>query len=40
VNVQVVTRPVPDRITRDNVTVRVDAVVHFKMIEPVWAVVA
>jgi regulator of protease activity HflC (stomatin/prohibitin superfamily) len=36
VNVQVVTMPVPaqDGITRDNVTVRVDAVVYFKVDQP------
>lgn len=41
VNMQVVTLPVPaqDGITRDNVTVRVDAVVYFKVIDPVLAVV-
>jgi regulator of protease activity HflC (stomatin/prohibitin superfamily) len=41
VNVQVVTMPVPaqDGITRDNVTVRVDAVVYFKVIDPVRAIV-
>jgi len=41
VNVQVVTMPVPaqDGITRDNVTVRVDAVVYFRVIDPVKAVV-
>lgn len=41
VNMQVVTLPVPaqDGITRDNVTVRVDAVVYFKVIDPVQAVV-
>ena len=41
VNVQVVTMPVPaqDGITRDNVTVRVDAVVYFKVINPLRAVV-
>jgi len=41
VNVQVVTMPVPaqDGITRDNVTVRVDAVVYFKVIDPLRAVV-
>jgi regulator of protease activity HflC (stomatin/prohibitin superfamily) len=41
VNVQVVTMPVPaqDGITRDNVTVRVDAVVYFKVIDPSRAVV-
>jgi regulator of protease activity HflC (stomatin/prohibitin superfamily) len=42
VNVQVVTMPVPaqDGITRDNVTVRVDAVVYFRVIDPLAAVVA
>lgn len=42
VNVQVVTMPVPaqDGITRDNVTVRVDAVVYFKVIDPLRAIVA
>jgi regulator of protease activity HflC (stomatin/prohibitin superfamily) len=41
VNMQIVTLPVPaqDGITRDNVTVRVDAVVYFKVIEPVVAAV-
>ena len=41
VNVQVVTMPVPaqDGITRDNVTVRVDAVVYFKVIDPARAVI-
>jgi regulator of protease activity HflC (stomatin/prohibitin superfamily) len=41
VNVQVVTMPVPaqDGITRDNVTVRVDAVVYFKVIDPLRAVI-
>ena len=41
VNVQVVTMPVPaqDGITRDNVTVRVDAVVYFKVVNPLRAVV-
>jgi regulator of protease activity HflC (stomatin/prohibitin superfamily) len=41
VNVQVVTLPVPaqDGITRDNVTVRVDAVVYFKVIDPLRAVI-
>jgi regulator of protease activity HflC (stomatin/prohibitin superfamily) len=41
VNVQVVTLPVPaqDGITRDNVTVRVDAVVYFKVNDPLRAVV-
>ena len=38
---QIVTMPVPaqDGITRDNVTVRVDAVVYFKVIDPVVAAV-
>jgi len=41
VNMQIVTMPVPaqDGITRDNVTVRVDAVVYFKVVDPVSAVV-
>jgi regulator of protease activity HflC (stomatin/prohibitin superfamily) len=41
VNLQIVTMPVPaqDGITRDNVTVRVDAVVYFKVIDSVRAVV-
>src|SRR3954471_17187195 len=36
INVQVVTLPVPaqDGITRDNVTVKVDAVVYFRVIDP------
>jgi regulator of protease activity HflC (stomatin/prohibitin superfamily) len=36
VNVQVVTMPVPaqEGITRDNVTVRVDAVVYFRVVDP------
>ena len=39
VNMQVVTMPVPaqDGITRDNVTVQVDAVVYFRVIDPVQA---
>ena len=42
VNMQIVTMPVPaqDGITRDNVTVRVDAVVYFRVDQPVTAVVA
>jgi regulator of protease activity HflC (stomatin/prohibitin superfamily) len=42
VNMQIVTMPVPaqDGITRDNVTVRVDAVVYFRVHEPVTALVA
>ncbi|MFC9331491.1 slipin family protein [Kitasatospora sp. NPDC057015] len=41
VNVQIVTMPIPaqEGITRDNVTVRVDAVVYFKVLDPVRAVV-
>ena len=41
VNMQIVTMPVPaqDGITHDNVTVRVDAVVYFKVIDPVTAAV-
>ena len=41
VNMQIVTMPVPaqEGITRDNVTVRVDAVVYFKVIDPVKALV-
>ncbi|HVV24979.1 MAG TPA: SPFH domain-containing protein [Pseudonocardiaceae bacterium] len=41
VNMQIVTLPVPaqEGITKDNVTVRVDAVVYFKVIDPVLAVV-
>src|SRR6476660_9629835 len=41
VSLQIVTMPVPaqDGITRDNVTVRVDAVVYFKVIDPVRAII-
>ncbi|MBV8930917.1 MAG: slipin family protein [Mycobacteriaceae bacterium] len=41
VNMQIVTLPVPaqDGITRDNVTVRVDAVIYFKVVDPVRAAV-
>jgi len=41
VNMQIHTMPVPaqDGITRDNVTVRVDAVVYFRVIDPVLATV-
>ncbi|MER6537857.1 slipin family protein [Streptomyces sp900105755] len=41
VNMQIVTMPVPaqEGITRDNVTVRVDAVVYFKVTGPAEAVV-
>ncbi|HEU4348030.1 MAG TPA: slipin family protein [Actinoplanes sp.] len=42
VNMQIVTMPIPaqDGITRDNVTVRVDAVVYFRVDEPTTAIVA
>ncbi|HEY2947818.1 MAG TPA: slipin family protein, partial [Micromonosporaceae bacterium] len=42
VNMQIVTMPVPaqDGITRDNVTVKVDAVVYFNVADPVRAIVA
>lgn len=41
VNLQIVTLPIPaqDGITRDNVTLRVDAVVYFKVVDPVRAVI-
>ncbi|MFH8618184.1 SPFH domain-containing protein [Streptomyces sp. NPDC017979] len=41
VNMQVVTMPVPaqEGITRDNVTVRVDAVVYFRVVEPANAII-
>jgi regulator of protease activity HflC (stomatin/prohibitin superfamily) len=41
VNLQIVTMPVPaqEGITRDNVTVRVDAVVYFKVVNPTDALV-
>ena len=41
VNMQIITMPVPaqDGITRDNVTVRVDAVVYFRVIDAIQAVV-
>ncbi|WP_373862430.1 slipin family protein [Nocardia acidivorans] len=41
VSTQVVTMPVPaqDGITRDNVTVRVDAVVYFRVIDPMRAII-
>jgi regulator of protease activity HflC (stomatin/prohibitin superfamily) len=41
VNTQIVTLPVPaqEGITRDNVTVRVDAVVYFRVVDPVRALV-
>ncbi|MCF1595827.1 slipin family protein [Streptomyces muensis] len=41
VNMQIVTLPVPaqEGITRDNVTVRVDAVVYFKVVDPASALI-
>ncbi|MEU1626619.1 slipin family protein [Streptomyces sp. NPDC020096] len=41
VNLQIVTMPIPaqEGITRDNVTVRVDAVVYFKVIHPSDAII-
>jgi regulator of protease activity HflC (stomatin/prohibitin superfamily) len=41
VNMQIITLPVPaqEGITRDNVTVKVDAVVYFNVIDPVQAIV-
>jgi regulator of protease activity HflC (stomatin/prohibitin superfamily) len=41
INMQIVTMPVPaqDGITRDNVTVRVDAVVYFKVVDPMLATI-
>jgi regulator of protease activity HflC (stomatin/prohibitin superfamily) len=41
VNMQIITMPVPaqDGITRDNVTVRVDAVIYFNVCQPVRAAV-
>lgn len=41
VSMQVVTMPVPaqEGITRDNVTVRVDAVVYFRVVDPIRAIV-
>lgn len=41
VNMQIITMPVPaqDGITRDNVTVRVDAVIYFRVADPVRAAV-
>ncbi|MFF8712493.1 slipin family protein [Streptomyces sp. NPDC015184] len=41
VNMQIVTMPVPaqDGITRDNVTVRVDAVIYFKVVDAASAVI-
>ncbi|SDP68938.1 Regulator of protease activity HflC, stomatin/prohibitin superfamily [Streptomyces sp. cf386] len=42
VNMQIVTMPVPaqEGITRDNVTVRVDAVVYFKVVDPTAAIIS
>jgi regulator of protease activity HflC (stomatin/prohibitin superfamily) len=42
VNLQVVTMPVPaqEGITRDNVTVRVDAVVYYRVTDPAKAIIA
>ncbi len=42
VNMQIITVPVPSQegITRDNVTVRVDAVVYYKVEDPVRAIVS
>jgi regulator of protease activity HflC (stomatin/prohibitin superfamily) len=41
VNMQIITLPVPsqDGITHDNITVRVDAVVYFKVMDPLRAAV-
>lgn len=41
VNLQIVTMPIPaqEGISRDNVTVRVDAVVYFKVVDPAAAIV-
>ncbi|KAB1948651.1 slipin family protein [Brevibacterium linens] len=41
VNLQIVTMPIPaqEGITRDNVTVRVDAVTYFKVVDPCKAVI-
>ncbi|MDC0770950.1 slipin family protein [Streptomyces sp. HD] len=41
INMQIVTMPVPaqEGITRDNVTVRVDAVVYFKVVDPASALI-
>lgn len=41
VNMQIITMPVPaqDGITRDNVTVRVDAVIYFNVVDPVRAAI-
>ena len=41
VNMQIVTMPIPaqEGITRDNVTVKVDAVVYFRVVDPTAAIV-
>ena len=41
VNMQIITMPLPaqDGITRDNVTVRVDAVVYYRVVDPANAIV-
>ena len=41
VSMQIVTLPIPaqDGITRDNVTVRVDAVIYFRVVDPVRVIV-
>ncbi|WP_327141206.1 slipin family protein [Nocardia sp. NBC_01327] len=41
ISTQVITMPVPaqDGITRDNVTVRVDAVVYFRVVDPLRAII-
>src|SRR5262245_30850251 len=41
VNVQIVTMPIPSQegITRDNVTVKVDAVVYFRVDDPMKALI-
>ncbi|GAA1855188.1 slipin family protein [Brevibacterium marinum] len=41
VNLQIITMPIPaqEGITRDNVTVRVDAVIYFKVVDPRKAIV-
>jgi regulator of protease activity HflC (stomatin/prohibitin superfamily) len=41
VNMQIVVAPVPSQegITRDNVTVRVDAVVYYRVVDPVKAII-
>jgi regulator of protease activity HflC (stomatin/prohibitin superfamily) len=41
VNMQIVTMPIPaqEGITRDNVTIKVDAVVYFNVVDPVRAIV-